>query len=76
MENSSMIGCRGGPRKMIVQVIKRDLELNSLLLNIIHDRALSRFLNHVAAFPVLVLGDSMYTYNLRSWKSSLVLNMS
>jgi len=52
MEDSSVTGRGGEPRRIIVLVITRDLELNSLSMHLIHDRALSRFLNHAVTLPI------------------------
>ena len=48
MEDSPVVKGRGRPRQTIGHVVKRDLKINGLSMEQIHDRALWRRLIHVA----------------------------
>ena len=48
MEESQIKRGRGRPRKTIRETIKKDLEVNELDPNMVHDRTLWRHLIHVA----------------------------
>ena len=49
LEDSPIAGGRGRPRKIIWKTIKRDLEFNSLNVNMIYDRILWHRLIYIAS---------------------------
>jgi hypothetical protein len=47
MEDSQLVRGKGRPNKNIGQIMKRDVELNALSLNMVQHKILLRRLNHV-----------------------------